>query len=106
MPGSGTAPDHTSALLPANPPALAPAGDPAAPGAAPVRGAAPAAAGPGRPRHAVPGWLPAVVSGLAGLVSGLYRLRVPSLWRDEAATIGAAGRSVPQIFALLHHVNA
>lgn len=103
MPGSGTAPDHSSALLPADPLALAPAADPVAPGAAPVPGAAPAAGGP---RPMVPGWLPAAVSGLVGLVSGLYRLPVPSLWRDEAATIGAAGRSVPQIFALLHHVDA
>ena len=106
MPGSGTVPDHSSALLPADSLALVPAADPAAPGAASVPGVAPAAAGPLSPRHAVPGWLPAAVSGLAGLVSGFYRLPVPSLWRDEAATIGAAGRPVPQIFALLHHVDA
>jgi mannosyltransferase len=43
---------------------------------------------------------------LAGLASGGYRLGVPSPWRDEAATVDAAQRSVPQILALLVHQDA
>ena len=59
------------------------------------------------PRHrAWPEWLPPVVAVLAGLVSGGYRLGVPSPWRDEAATVDAAQRPVAQIFALLGHVDA
>ncbi|HEY6277250.1 MAG TPA: glycosyltransferase family 39 protein, partial [Streptosporangiaceae bacterium] len=54
----------------------------------------------------MPGWLPAVTAAMAGLVAGSYRLGVPSPWRDEAATVDAAQRSVPQIFALLAHVDA
>jgi len=54
----------------------------------------------------VPGWLPAVTATLAGLASGGYRLGVPSPWRDEAATVDAAQRSVPQILALLVHQDA
>jgi hypothetical protein len=40
-------------------------------------------------------WLTAVIAALAGLVAGGYRLGVPSPWRDEAATVDAAQRSVP-----------
>jgi mannosyltransferase len=58
------------------------------------------------PRWAAPPWLPSVVAVLAGLVSGGYRLGTPSPWRDEAATVDAAQRSVAQIFALLGHVDA
>ena len=54
----------------------------------------------------MPGWLPAVTATLAGLASGGYRLSVPSPWRDEAATVDAAQRSVPQILALLVHQDA
>lgn len=59
-----------------------------------------------RRRWAAPEWLPAVIAAVAGLVAGSYRLGVPSPWRDEAATVDAAQRSVPRIFALLAHVDA
>ncbi len=75
---------------------------------APAVAAAPAAGdGTCAPRHrAVPGWLPAVTATLAGLASGGYQLGVPSPWRDEAATVDAAQRSVPQILVLLAHQDA
>jgi mannosyltransferase len=60
----------------------------------------------GARRRAAPPWLPAAVAVIAGLVSGWYRLGVPSLWRDEAASIDVAQRQVTQIFALLGHVDA
>jgi mannosyltransferase len=95
MPGSRTAQDHSSALMPADAVVPAPATD------------ADVAQGSPPSRHwTAPRWLPPGICGLAGLVSGAYALGVPSLWRDEAATIEAAQRSVPQIFALLHHVDA
>ncbi len=93
MPGPGTAPGQSSA--PTHAAAVAPDGP-----------AAPAGDSQGGRRRAVPGWLPALISGLAGFAFGAYRVGVPTLWRDEGATIEAARRSVPQIFALLHHVDA
>lgn len=80
---------------------LAPADSAATPRAATADGGTAVAR-----RWAAPPWLPAVVAVLAGLVSGGYRLGVPSPWRDEAATVGAAQRPVAQIFALLGHVDA
>lgn len=95
MPGSGMAPDQASALLSADPSALPAASSTGAAGGAPRS-----------LRRELLGWLPAAVAGLASLASGLYRLGVPSLWRDEAATIEAAQRPLLQIFALLHHLDA
>lgn len=43
---------------------------------------------------------------MAGLALGGHQLGVPSPWRDEAATVDAAQRSVPQILALLAHQDA
>jgi len=44
-----------------------------------------------------------LIPGLLGLATGLYRLGVPPLWRDEAATKAIAGRSVSQILATMPH---
>jgi mannosyltransferase len=60
-------------------------------------------------RRLVPAWLrtqlswliPTVVTGLA--VS--YEAGRPGLWRDEIASWSAATRTVPQIFALGHHID-
>lgn len=57
-------------------------------------------------RQVMPVWLLPAICGLAGLVSGVYEAGVPTFWRDEAATIDAAQRPVPQILALLHHEDA
>ena len=86
-----------------HPPATSPswpashqAGDPAATGSPPPRPA----------RRQLPGWLVVVIPALAALAVGGYRLGAPSLWRDEAYTLGTAQRSFGQIFALLLHVDA
>jgi mannosyltransferase len=54
----------------------------------------------------LPGWLVVVIPALAALAVGGYRIGGPSLWRDEAYTLGTARRSFGQIFALLLHVDA
>ena len=43
------------------------------------------------------------VPGILGLITGVYRLGVPPLWRDEAATKAIASRSVGQILATMPH---
>ncbi|MFF2995007.1 glycosyltransferase family 39 protein [Streptomyces sp. NPDC057950] len=43
---------------------------------------------------------------LVMLVLGLWGLDRGGMWRDEAATFQVARRSVPQIWHLLHHVDA
>ncbi len=52
------------------------------------------------------GWLMVAVPGLAGLVTGGYKIGYAPLWRDEASTKAVVGRSVSQILALLHHTDA
>jgi mannosyltransferase len=44
-----------------------------------------------------------VIPGILGLITGVYRLGVPPLWRDEAATKAIASRSVGQILATMPH---
>jgi len=44
-----------------------------------------------------------VVPAIAGLITGLYQIGVPPLWRDEAATKAIASRSVGQILATMPH---
>lgn len=43
---------------------------------------------------------------LVMLSLGLWRLDRGGMWRDEAATYQVARRSVPQIWHMLHHVDA
>jgi len=52
------------------------------------------------------GWLVIAVPAATSAVVGGYELGGPSLWRDEAYTKDAIGRSVSQIFALLGHQDA
>lgn len=57
-------------------------------------------------RRQAPGRVDAAVVGLfAAAVSAAGAAR-PSLWFDEAATISAATRSVPQLWGLLHNIDA
>ena len=44
-----------------------------------------------------------VIPGILGLITGVYHLGVPPLWRDEAATKAIASRSVGQILATMPH---
>src|SRR5450755_780286 len=66
------------------------------------------AAGPAEPSPGRrPGdWLVVAVPAAVSLVVGGYEIGGPSLWRDEAYTRDAIGRSVGQIFTLLGHTDA
>ncbi len=52
------------------------------------------------------GWLVAVIPVLAELIVGGYHLGVPSLWRDEAATISGSRRPIGAILTLTLHQDA
>jgi mannosyltransferase len=69
--------------------------------------AEPAAEPHGRVRRR-PGtrWLVIAVPAAVSFAVGGYEIGGPSLWRDEAYTKDAIGRSVSQIFALLGHQDA
>ncbi|TXN31047.1 glycosyltransferase family 39 protein [Lacisediminihabitans profunda] len=57
---------------------------------------------PARPRR----WLGPVAIGALGVVLSAFLSWQPSIWYDEAATISATGRSWPQLWSLLAHVDA
>ena len=82
----------------AQPDAAASAG-PAKPGAGGAPVAQPASRWPS-------GWLVLVIPALAELVVGGYRIGVPSLWRDEAATISGSQRSLSAIATMMGHEDA
>ncbi|GAB2806871.1 hypothetical protein GCM10022221_00310 [Actinocorallia aurea] len=46
------------------------------------------------------------LAALAGLGAALWTLGTPSLWRDEAVTADLAGRSLPQLAAVLGKIDA
>jgi mannosyltransferase len=46
------------------------------------------------------------IPALAELIVGGYRIGVPSLWRDEAATISGSQRSLPAIATMMRHEDA
>ncbi len=54
----------------------------------------------------VRGWPVVVVPFLAELIAGGYRIGVPSLWRDEAATISGSQRPLGAIIDLTLHQDA
>lgn len=70
----------------------------------PVRDAAaePRPAAGRRPRA----WLAWAVPVVVTVALGLRGIGVPMLWRDELATWSAATRTLPQIWALVHHIDA
>jgi mannosyltransferase len=72
---------------------------PAEPGAGGVTAARPASSWPAR-------WLVVAIPALAELIVGGYRIGVPSLWRDEAATISGSQRSLSAIVAMARHQDA
>jgi mannosyltransferase len=51
-------------------------------------------------------WLVAVIPALAELAVGGYRIGVPSLWRDEAATISGSQRPLAAIVAMAQNQDA
>ncbi len=65
--------------------------------------AAPEQATPRRPVVAYLTWaVPAVVTAALGL----FEIGVPQLWRDELASWSAASRTLPQLWAMLHNIDA
>ena len=71
--------------------------------------AEPGAGGAARVRPAArwrSGWIVAVIPALAELLVGGYRIGVPSLWRDEAATISGSRRSLAAIATMMRHEDA
>ena len=71
-----------------------------------AEGQAPGAAASGRWR-AVAGWpwvalIPAAVT----FAVTLYEISRPSFWQDEASTLADTNRTLPQLFALLGHIDA
>src|SRR5690348_3407362 len=85
----------------ARPPALRP---PAARGGASSRGRD--RCRPSRRRHRAAVVLAVLAPVLAMLAIGLWGLDRGGMWRDEAVTFQVAQRSVPQIWHLLHSVDA
>ena len=63
-----------------------------------------AARQPGR-RLPWPAWMP-VLPGLVTLAVTLWRIGTPSFWRDEAATLTATRRSLPEMIRMFAHVDA
>jgi mannosyltransferase len=63
-----------------------------------------------RPQAAVvrsaPTWLAWAVPTAVTAALGLYQINVPILWRDELATWSAASRTLPQLWAMVHNVDA
>jgi mannosyltransferase len=59
-----------------------------------------------RLRSRLAGWPAVLVPGITLLLVDGFDLGRLSFWRDEAYTLAAAHRSLPQIFALLRHTNA
>jgi len=56
-----------------------------------------------RPRVAYLTWAVPVVVAAA---LGVYEIGVPQLWRDEFASWSAAGRTLPQLWAMVHNIDA
>jgi mannosyltransferase len=83
---------------------IVPAGRPGQPGGGTRAGLGRAAA-PGGPVRRAAGsvWLlPMIVTAVAGS----YQIGGPMMWRDELATWSAASRSVPQLWHMVHHIDA
>lgn len=62
-------------------------------------------ADPAARRAAGPAW-PAVIPALVTLAATLYQISHHSFWDDEAATLSATQRTLPQLLLLLRHVDA
>jgi mannosyltransferase len=60
---------------------------------------------PSRWRSVLPSW-PAACAALVTLAVTLWKIQVPSFWRDESATQSATQRSLPDLIAMLGHVDA
>ena len=91
--------ERADAAAPGTPRAIGGPGAASGPGAQGTPNAADASAG----RSLAERLLIPAVPGILGLITGVYHLGVPPLWRDEAATKAIASRSVGQILATMPH---
>ena len=57
-------------------------------------------------RRSVVRYLTWVAPAAASLALGLFEVGVPQLWRDELASWSAASRTLPQMWAMLHNIDA
>ena len=57
-------------------------------------------------RHKVTAYLTWVLPAVVTAALGLYKIGVPQLWRDELASWSAASRTLPQLWAMLHNIDA
>ncbi len=64
-----------------------------------------AATGDASQRPLWPAWMP-ILPALVTLAVTLWGIGVPSFWRDEAATLTATRRSLPEMIRMLAHVDA
>jgi mannosyltransferase len=64
---------------------------------------APGPSGAAAGRSLGAGLLVPVIPGILGLITGIYHLGAPPLWRDEAATKAIASRSIGQMLATMPH---
>jgi mannosyltransferase len=76
-----------------------------APGQAGQAGAAPPRSGTGSGRRAAGQAWVVLIPALAALGTCLYRIGAASFWQDEAATLAAAHRTLPQLLRMLGHVD-
>lgn len=51
-------------------------------------------------------WLTWALPAAGAAALSLYQIGVPMLWRDELATWSAASRTLPQLWVMVHHVDA
>ena len=58
------------------------------------------------PRRPVVAWLTWAAPAVVTAALGLFEIGVPQLWRDELASWSAASRTVPQLWAMLHNIDA
>ncbi|HEY0937257.1 MAG TPA: glycosyltransferase family 39 protein [Trebonia sp.] len=57
-------------------------------------------------RRSVTGYLTWAVPVVVAAAAGLFEIGGPQLWRDELASWSAASRTLPQLWAMLHNIDA
>ncbi|HJZ06496.1 MAG TPA: hypothetical protein VJ283_00320, partial [Trebonia sp.] len=57
-------------------------------------------------RRRMVAWLTWAAPAAAAAALGCTQIGVPMLWRDELATWSATSRTVPQLWMMVHHIDA
>jgi mannosyltransferase len=58
------------------------------------------------PRRPIVGYLTWAAPVVVTAAFGLFEIGVPQLWRDEFASWSAASRTIPQLWAMVHNIDA